>query len=591
MKLRLKIALAVSLLLVITAFIIGVVSVYLIQQKGKESLVELRKSEKAKNEQRLTDLVDLAIDILDTDYASIKNFDSLKAYMVKVKDNNLTLESSDSLFNVFSTAAKEHYMKRGLEKLSKLRFDNGDGYFWITDIGLPYPKMIMHAIHPERDGKILSNVRYNTEKYEKRNIYQKRVELVREQGEGFAEYTMTKPGSDSVYNKVSFSKLYEPFNWVVSSGVYMDDLEAAVAQHEEEISAQVWRVIFYIFITTLIIIGAGLFISLKFSSSLISGIHEVSKRVGSLAKGQMVEEIRNISKDELGEMATSLNDLVKGNQSYILFAKDIGSGKFDSPFELRSEEDVLGNELIKMRDNLVTNARENEIKNWSAEGLAIFGDVLRRNNDDLKSLGDEVLKQLIKYLKIDIGALFILSDEEDTQVLEMVACYAYDQKKFERQRVEIGQGHDLVGECYKEKDTIFVKEVPDNYVTIASGLGDTNPKSVVLFPLMNNNNCHGVLEVASLKMLEDHEVEFLEKLTESVASTIESVKVNEQTKKLLEDSQNMGAELREQEEELRQNQEEMAATQEEMKRSQAELEQENIKLKEELSQLKEGGKQ
>lgn len=93
-----------------------------------------------------------------------------------------------------------------------------------------------------------------------------------------------------------------------------------------------------------------------------------------------------------------------------------------------------------------------------------------------------------------------------------------------------------------------------------------NPAMVLVLPLAVNGEVQGVLELSSVEKLEDHVIEFLEKLAESIASTISNVRVNETTKVLLENSQKMSEELRAQEEELRQNQEEMQATQEELNR-------------------------
>lgn len=271
-------------------------------------------------------------------------------------------------------------------------------------------------------------------------------------------------------------------------------------------------------------------------------------------------------------------------KSNIAFAEEISRGNLRTDLEV-SEEDELGRSLLRMRKNLVEANEREQAEKYITTGLAKIGEILRSNSSDIKTLSDELVSFLVKYLQANQGTLFILEEEEDSQHLKMMACYAFNRKKFVEQKIEIGQG--LIGQCFLERDIIKLTNVPENYIRITSGLGEANPRCVVLVPLVSNEQVYGVLELASFKEIKDAELEFMRKASESIASSIISTRTTEKIKTLLNDSQQRSEELRAQEEEMRQNMEEMQATQEEMARKNVEIEQSSIESTSILSGINE----
>jgi putative methionine-R-sulfoxide reductase with GAF domain/HAMP domain-containing protein len=317
---------------------------------------------------------------------------------------------------------------------------------------------------------------------------------------------------------------------------------------------------------SLILIGmiAAFFIS----RSIIRPIDFIKKIIQQLGRGELPQDRKqNFSQDEVGEMAKAVDKLVVGLRSTSLFAESIGKGHYDAEFVPLSDQDVLGNSLIEMRNNLQKVAEDDKKRNWATEGMALFGEILRKNNDNIARLSDEIISNLVKYLGANQGGLFIVNDEDiEERHLYLSACYAWDKKKYIEQKIYIGDG--LTGQAWQEKDAIYLTEVPDHYISITSGLGEANPKSILIVPLKINNEVFGVMEIASFSEFHPHEREFVERIAESIASTISTVKINERTQKLLDESTQMTEEMRAQEEEMRQNMEELQATQEEMQRSQ-----------------------
>ncbi|WP_333819145.1 GAF domain-containing protein [Ohtaekwangia sp.] len=246
------------------------------------------------------------------------------------------------------------------------------------------------------------------------------------------------------------------------------------------------------------------------------------------------------------------------------FVESISAGNYD--VELQELADAgLGETLLNMRNKLRNNAEEDRRRNWSTTGLAQIGEILRTSTSSTEELFDNIIKFVVKYTRSNQGGLFVLNEEtEGDHFLELVACYAFERKKFLKKRVAIGEG--LVGQTYMEGARIYLVEVPQEYISITSGLGGSNPNALLLVPLKVNERTYGVIELATFGQYQEFEIDLVEKLAESIASTISTVRANESTRVLLERTQQQAEEMRAQEEEMRQNMEELEATQEEMRR-------------------------
>ncbi|NJK97429.1 MAG: GAF domain-containing protein [Bacteroidales bacterium] len=123
----------------------------------------------------------------------------------------------------------------------------------------------------------------------------------------------------------------------------------------------------------------------------------------------------------------------------------------------------------------------------------------------------------------------------------------------------------------RERETIYLTDIPDNYIRITSGLGDSNPRCLLLVPMIMKDELFGVFELASFNELQPYQVEFVEKIADTIASTLSTVRFNMQTARLLEQSKIQAEELATREEEMRQNMEELRATQEQSARKEVEM--------------------
>jgi CHASE3 domain sensor protein/PAS domain-containing protein len=259
------------------------------------------------------------------------------------------------------------------------------------------------------------------------------------------------------------------------------------------------------------------------------------------------------------------------------FISNISKGKYDIEWEGMDENVAtlnkknIAGELIQMREQMLKGKKTDEIRLWTNEGLSNFAEIVRNHQNNLDQLSEELISNMVIYLNAHQGGLFFLNDDNDEdKFLELMGCYAYQRKKFLDKRIEIGQS--MVGQCFLEGETNHITNIPEEYVNITSGLGNTNPTTLLIVPLKINEEVLGVVEIASLKPFEKHQIQFLERIAEIIASSIMTVRRNDKNKILLEQSQQQSEEMRAQEEEMRQNMEELQATQEQIHRKNEEVE-------------------
>jgi PAS domain S-box-containing protein len=320
-----------------------------------------------------------------------------------------------------------------------------------------------------------------------------------------------------------------------------------------------------------VILLLAIMVSLLFSQYFIGPLLSLKESLVIVSQGILPDKIEKKYNDEIGQMADTTDDLVKALKRTATFAEKIGKGDLKADFKPLSDKDILGNALIEMRDNLIETEQRDAERNWIVTGVAEISEILR-SHDTIDELGDAVISYITEKIDAIQGAFYVVNDDDQEEpFIEMKSAYAYHKKKYINANFRFAEG--LVGQAAVEKDFILRTEIPDEYVTVTSGiLGDRRPKSILITPLITEEKVYGVVEFAGFQKFTDSHINYVREISLILARTIFNIKVNERTRKLLEESQKMSNELQEQQEVLRQNAEEMAATQEELKRTNQRLE-------------------
>lgn len=186
-----------------------------------------------------------------------------------------------------------------IEMVRSLRYDEEE-YFWINDMKA---RMLMHATKPELEGQDLSQMKDPGGI----RIFSEFVNLVKKEGEGFLDYQWPKPGHKNPVDKSSFVKGFQPWNWVIGSGVYMDEMAPVFVNTLIQYGIAVG-------ILSVVIGGVALFI-IQLVTQRVSRLQQIMMEVEE--SGDLRQRVDFSSADELGSMASSFNKMMGAFQNIV----------------------------------------------------------------------------------------------------------------------------------------------------------------------------------------------------------------------------------------------------------------------------------
>ena len=312
------------------------------------------------------------------------------------------------------------------------------------------------------------------------------------------------------------------------------------------------------------------FIANSISKPLIG----TTKILNRLSTGDVkkLDSIKINSRDELGEMARALKTLSDSLKTNAEFAINIGEGNLSQSYKPLSKYDVLGNALLSMRKNLLELRATNEKNQWMQTSIVQIGDVLQ-GEKTINELGNQVLVTLADILDFQIASIFFNNNGE----LELESSYSYNVRKSNLNRFKFGEG--LVGQAALEQKTLIYTDVPDDYISIKSGLGEITPNVIVVVPLVYQKEVIAVIEMGSSKEITQTKLDFLAQISENLAIGFNSIKTRTEMKVLLIKTQAQSEELRVQQEELVSSNKELEEQSNALRVSEEELQQQQEELR------------
>jgi len=289
----------------------------------------------------------------------------------------------------------------------------------------------------------------------------------------------------------------------------------------------------------------GLCIIMWIIPSITKGLNTVNMMINSFGKGHIrtIRRLKVTSKDEIGEVARVFKQMAE---------------------DIEKQQELEKSYLEAQKD-----------QNWLNSHTSQVTELLRGVNS-LEQISQTFINEFTPVLGAHYGAVYIQGDDKRPNHLFQYGAYAGSVNIVTKEYIDIGEG--LVGQCAFDKKPIHIKEIPDQYLSIQSGLGDTSPTSLMIYPVLFEDELLGVVEIASLGQFTSLQRQLMSQLTSSLGIILNNIRRRLNVEELLRESQALTEELQCQSEELQ-------TQQEELRRSNEHLEEQTTALKRSEGQL------
>ena len=282
-------------------------------------------------------------------------------YQGKVQKTQHVVQTASGILNHYhgletaGTLSREAAQQQALAVVRQLRYDHDD-YFWINDLR---PYMVMHPTNPKLDGKDLSAIK-DPDGFA---LFNEMASLAKTKGAGMVDYRWPKPGSDAPVQKTSYVQLFEPWGWVIGSGVYIDDMQA-------EFWGQVWRACW---------VGLGIALIMAalvtlIARSIVRPLQEAVQAMANIASGEsdLTRSLDTHGQDEVTALAQHFNGFVAKLRNVVSHLQSTATaldqsstqmGHDASEAQQRSLQQALQMDQVATAINEVTYAVQDVAKN------------------------------------------------------------------------------------------------------------------------------------------------------------------------------------------------------------------------------------
>lgn len=299
----------------------------------------------------------------------------------------------------------------------------------------------------------------------------------------------------------------------------------------------------------------GLLIIVYLVNKSFSPVNKVLNTIEKLSYGELSKIEKTNNKDEIGKINNFLHKIISNLSDAVKINQQIASGDFSQNIILQSKKDILGSSINMVSKNLkkleqetIKNKEKSDIQIWQRKGRFEVANAQIKSSYDINELAFNLLKTVVNYSGAVLGGVYLNRNTEEEPYVELIVAYAYGNKKYMTKKFKHGNG--LPGTAAIEKKKIVMNKIPQDYLTIVSGLGNSQPQFLIILPIFNNNELIALLEIAFIKQIENYKMQFIEQLSTNIGFWLGSALIHVEINKILEKTQNQKKELSEKEAKL-----------------------------------------
>ncbi|WSQ14468.1 HAMP domain-containing protein [Streptomyces sp. NBC_01231] len=294
-------------------------------------------------------------------------------------------------------------------------------------------------------------------------------------------------------------------------------------------------------------------------SAFADEVTRVAREVGTEGRLGGQAEVEGVSgtwkrlTENVNELAGNLTRQVRAIAEV---ASAVAEGDLTRSITVEASGEVaeLKDNINSMVGSLRETTRANQEQDWLKTNLARISSLVQGHRD-LPVVAELIMDELVPLVSAQYGAFYLAEESDDGPELRLVGSYGYPDDDSRPTRIAFGRT--LVGQAARSRRTITVDELPPDYVTISSGLGQVVPTALVLLPIVVEGQVLGVIELASVTAFTQIHQDFLEQLMETIGVNLNTIVANARTDELLGESQRLTAELQARSAELQEQQEEL----------------------------------